>query len=741
MTTQNQAQAAATDSELQKLWQLGFQKTTRGIAIGDAEGLLVAVNPTFARMHGGAPDDFVGRPFRSYLSPGDAAKLPRLAEQLDREEFTYFDAEYVRLDGSTFPAATEGLLIRDEDGEPLYRIAWLTDLSARSREERRRREAERQFETAFSHAAAGMALCGIDGHWLRANQAFCELTGYEADALYDLTFSDITHPDDLEATLEADASLLTGEVSGYELEKRYLRKDGEPIWVSIAVGLLRGEDGEPVHYIVNAQDISLRKRMEEDLARGAHGAPVDRDLMCMVSGGSRIERLEGSWREVLGWGSEELCGRELIEYVHPEDRAATLAELSELQRESGSWRTFRNRMRTRNGNWSWLIWSAITQPDGRLACTVREANERVTIEQVLDLRGEMIANMGEGVCLVTTGNQRIVFANPSLERMLGYGSGELIGRRAVEVMMPEDLTPEEQAEREEAARCLQEQGHCAYEGRRVRRDGTTIWCRTTTTTFEHPRYGTVWVAVQQDVTEERRAREATAELERAKSEFLSSVSHELRTPLTSILGYAALLREDTEGVIDAGNHIDVIERNARRQLRLVEDLLSIARIQAGEFEVHRCPVDLAEVVRLGVEAMRPAAKEAGLRLESDCLGPARVLGDADRLDQVLANLLSNAIKFTPRGGRVAVQLRTTPEEAVLTVTDTGPGIQPQERARLFERLFRGDDVKRLQVSGAGLGLAIARSIVETHDGTIDARTDPECGGATFELTLPLLESD
>jgi len=363
----------------------------------------------------------------------------------------------------------------------------------------------------------------------------------------------------------------------------------------------------------------------------------------------------------------------------------------------------------------------------------------VGLAEMLDLRGEIISNMGEGVCLVTTGNERIVFANPSLERMLGYEPGELVGRRAVDVMLPEDLTPAEEAEREEARRCLQKQGNCVYEGRRVRRDGETIWCRTTTTTFEHPRYGSVWVAVQQDVTEERRVRRAAAELERAKSEFLSSISHELRTPLTSILGYAALLREDTEGMPEVADHIDVIERNARRQLRLVEDLLSIARIQAGEFEVHRCPVDLAEVVRLGVEGMRPAADEAGLRLESECEPPVRVCGDADRLDQVLANLLSNAIKFTPPGGRVTVRLSTTSGEAILTVTDTGPGIQPQERARLFDRLFRGDDVTRLQVSGAGLGLAIARSIIEAHDGTIEARADPECGGATFELTLPLLD--
>jgi PAS domain S-box-containing protein len=609
------------------------------------------------------------------------------------------------------------------------------ELQQPSSEERRRLEAERRFETAFTHAAAGMALASVDGRIVRVNSAFCELSGYAADDLYGLTFSDLTHPDDLEATQAADTRLLAGETSGYELEKRYVRKSGEPVWVSIAVGLLRDEDNEPLDYVVTAQDISLRKRMEADLTRSAPGAPVDRDLMCVISGDGRIVRLEGDWRDVLGWERAELVGRELGDYVHPDDREATVRELSGLARIESGWRTFRNRIRSRNGSWSWLSWSAIAQADGRVACSVREANERVAIEQVLDLRGEMIANMGEGVCLVTTDNQRIVFANPSLERMLGYRAGELIGRRAGEVMQPPDLTTEEEAEREVATRQLQETGQCTYEGRRVRRDGTTIWSRTTTTTFEHPRYGSVWVAVMQDATEERRAQEASDELERAKSEFLGSVSHELRTPLTSILGYAALLREDTEGVVDAGDHIEVIERNAGRQLRLVEDLLSIARIQAGEFEVHRRPLDLAELVRLGVEAMRPAAKKAGLRLELDCAGPARVLGDADRLDQVLANLLANAIKFTPAGGRVEVRLATTPEQATLTVSDDGPGIEPQERARLFDRLFRGEDVKRLQVSGAGLGLSIARSIVEAHDGTIEVRSEPG-GGATFEIALP-----
>jgi PAS domain S-box-containing protein len=729
---------AISEAELQRLWELSFRRTTRGISIIDPETLrLRAVNPAFARMHGGSPEDFAGLSLASVLSPASAGRIEEVADLIALAGFAAFEAEHVRRDGSVFPTATEVISTAAGGGEAVFYLAWITDLSERREEANRRRAAERQFEMAFARAAAGMALVGIDGRWLRANRSFCELVDLEPEALYAMTAADLTHPDDLDATLEADARLLAGEVDGYELEKRYLRRGGEPVWVRIAVGLLRGEDGEPLHYVVTTSDISLHKMMEEDLARTVSGAQVDRELMCAIGPERTIVRLDGRWREVLGWAPEELQGRAVGELIHPDDRNGALRALAALGGEGAEWQSFRCRVKARSGNWIWLDWSAVAPGDPEEAlCTVREVGDRLAVERVLDLRAEMIANMAEGACLVATGNQRIVFANPGLEGMLGYGAGELVGRRAREVMWPDDLTAAEIAQREAAAAELAATRTCTYEGRRTRRDGRDIWCRTTTTTFEHPRYGPVWVAVMHDVTEERRAREAAAELEQAKSEFLGSVSHELRTPLTSILGYAALLREDTAGIDGAAEHIEVIERNAGRQLRLVEDLLSIARIEAGEFTVKRLPLDLAEVVRHGVGAMRPAAEEAGLRLEMDCESPLKVLGDADRLDQVVANLLSNAIKFTPAGGRVEVALRGEGREARLTVTDSGPGFESLERERLFERLFRGDDVKRLQVEGAGLGLAIARSIVEAHGGRIEADAEPG-GGATFAVTLPI----
>jgi PAS domain S-box-containing protein len=724
-------------SELQTLWSLSFEKTTRGIAIIEpGTRNLVAVNPAYAAMHGGRTADFVGKPLDDSLTREGAASLPALADQLDETGFISLESDHIRLDGSTVRVAAEVMAAHDAAGNLLYRICWFTDLTGRDELERRQREAERQFETAFTKGAIGMAMVRLDGRWIRANPAFCDLIGYDEEELQEINFAEVTHPDDLEANFEGDERLLAGVASDYQLEKRYIRKDGEPVWVLLSVSLGRDEDEEPSHYIVHAHDISLRKRTEADLAHAAAASELSRDLICTIGAEYRLSRLDGRWQDVLGWSEEELGSRPLTDFVHPDDRAVTLSELARI-RAGGGPGSFRSRCQTNDGTWTWMLWSAPgTSADGEIFCSVRAVDERVAIEKAFELRGEVIASMAEGVCLVTTSDMKTVYANPSLERMFGYGPGEMNGRDAIALMRPPDLSDEEESERAAAEASLRERGSATYVGRRRRRDGSEIWCRTTSTTFDHPRYGLVWVAVQQDVTEEHRARQAAADLERAKSEFLGSISHELRTPLTSILGYAAMLRADAAPGVQR-DQIEVIERNATRQLRLVEDLLNIARIEAGEFEFRHQPFDLAELVVNEVEALRPDAEDAGLEITAASAGPVAVMGDADRLGQVIANLASNSIKFTPPGGQIAVAVAVAGGEALISIDDSGPGIDPGELPHLFERLYRGEDVKVRQISGAGLGLAITRSIVEAHSGRIEASAS-SLGGARFEVALPAL---
>jgi signal transduction histidine kinase/ActR/RegA family two-component response regulator len=224
---------------------------------------------------------------------------------------------------------------------------------------------------------------------------------------------------------------------------------------------------------------------------------------------------------------------------------------------------------------------------------------------------------------------------------------------------------------------------------------------------------------------------------RAKDDFLAMLSHELRTPLTAILGWAGLLRSGRLGVREREQAMDVIQRNARLQRQLIDELLDVSRIVAGKLELEMAPTDLRAVVTAAADSMRPAAEAKGVTLERvDCDAAAVVNGDSARLQQVFVNLLSNAVKFTPAGGRVDIAIDVRERRAVVTVTDTGRGIAPALLPHIFDR-FRQGSVAMTSRGGLGLGLAIVHHLVTLHGGAVRAESDGEGRGARFVVTIPL----
>lgn len=254
---------------------------------------------------------------------------------------------------------------------------------------------------------------------------------------------------------------------------------------------------------------------------------------------------------------------------------------------------------------------------------------------------------------------------------------------------------------------------------------------------------TILLAIE-DITERKWAANAmlTARAEaeaanRAKDEFIAMVSHELRTPLSAILGWARLLRSGQLDEANLTHGLEIVERNAKAQMQLIDDLLDISRIVAGSLSLDVSSVELASVVKAVVEDARLAAEDKDIRLEVVLdPDPCLISGDPDRLQQVVRNLLSNAIKFTPKGGRVQLRLKRANTHAEIIVSDTGIGIEPEFLPHVFERFRQADSVRK-SYSGLGLGLAIARYIVELHGGTIRAESAGKGQGATFTIRLPL----
>jgi PAS domain S-box-containing protein len=338
--------------------------------------------------------------------------------------------------------------------------------------------------------------------------------------------------------------------------------------------------------------------------------------------------------------------------------------------------------------------------------------------------------------------------NPAAERLFGWTESELLGRSY-------PLVPAEKQEefRGYLETVLRGQSFTDVETQRRTRDGSVVDVQLSVAPV-HDAAGRVRLifAILTDISGRKQAeqererllaREQTARAEaeaanRTKDKFLATLSHELRTPLNALLLWARVLREGAADPETFDRAIDSIDRNARLQAQLIEDLLDVSRIVSGKLHLDIRPVELSSVIQAVVDAMRDQAEQKGVRVEV-ALDPSvtPVSGDSARLQQVVWNLLSNAVKFTPSGGRIRVALTRLPGEAQISVSDTGKGIPEHLLPHIFEPFRQADSSTTRSHGGLGLGLAIVRQLVELHGGTITAESAGEERGATFVVTLPL----
>ncbi len=356
-------------------------------------------------------------------------------------------------------------------------------------------------------------------------------------------------------------------------------------------------------------------------------------------------------------------------------------------------------------------------------------------------------------------NGHFVSWNIGAERILGYQEAEIIGQPFEHIFTPEAI---ERGQPEQVLRTAVAEGFSKENRWHIRKDGTHFWAQCVMTPLRDEN-GNLrgFSKIMQDITERKLAEEernqlllreqaARAQAEaanRSKDDFLAIVSHELRTPMTAILGWAGMLQTgmlDEDRVSDA---IETIERNANSQMQLIEELLDISRIVQGNLSLNFSSINLVEVIADAIEVVQPSADNKNIQLECVLDTPVELIrGDSDRLQQVVWNLLCNAIKFTPNGGRVEVRLsvfsdseqQATDNYAQIQVSDTGKGISPDFLPYVFERFRQADSTSTRSNKGLGLGLAIARHLVELHGGTIQAESAGIGQGATFTVMLPLL---
>ncbi len=630
--------------------------------------------------------------FISAVHPDDRAAVIAQCERCARDGAD-FDMEFrvVWPDGTTHWIADKARAFLADDGRPLYLTGACADITSRKQAAETLRENEERLRAIFNQAAVGIAVASLDGRFLDMNRKFSEILGYTTEELDNLTFADITDPADLAETVAAVEQLLAGSIPEYALEKRYLRKNGSTVWSLTTVTLLKDAAGRPQRFIGVIEDITQRKRVEEALREETRVLELLNETGTTLASELDLQAVVQAVTDAATQLSGAAFGAFFYNTTDEHGGAFLLYTLSGIPREA--FEKFGNPRAT-------PLFGPIFRGEAPIRC------DDVTVDPRYGTTPPH-RGMPAGHPVV-----RSFLAVPVRSR-----SGDVIGGLFFGHPRPGVFT--ERAERLTVG--VAAQAGIAIDNARL---------------FE---------AAQRAAEErksllesERAARSAAERMSEMKDEFLATLSHELRTPLNAILGWSQVLRRGSKNEAEQQKGLETIERNARVQTQLIEDLLDMSRITSGKLRLDIQLLQPGPAIEAAVDTVKHAADAKGIRLET-FLDPAAgpISGDHGRLQQIIWNLLSNAIKFTPRDGKVQVVLERVNSHIEISVADTGIGIRPEFIPHMFERFRQGDASTTRKFGGLGLGLSIVKRLVELHGGTVWVKSPGEDRGTTVTVLLPL----
>jgi PAS domain S-box-containing protein len=749
-------------------------------------------NRAYERWFGVSPESLIGKHISELLGRLYPLNLPHIEAAL-RGEPQEFEREIPDPAGGPSRHSLANYIPDIVAGVVRGFFVLVTDISAIKRAQIELRESEERFRLTLDEAPIGMALVALDGRFLRVNRALCDIVGYSAEELTGLTFQAITHPDDLNAGLELTERLSRGEIPRYELEKRYIRKDGTLVDALLSASVLRGREGAPLHFIAQIEDITERKRLENELrmaeAVSSGILSISADAIVSIDEGHRISLFNEGAERIFGYAKAEALGAPLDILIPERYRATHHQHVARFG--AGETRAYRILESShavfglRRSGEEFPADATISNItiDGKKVLTValRDITEQKQVEReqrflaevgpklassldyeetlahIADLAAQHLADLvildvledSETTrrCEVASRDPSRAWLCESIMRLSIEGRRPHVTRSVLETARPFLLKrPSEEAI---AALAQSEEHHRLLRAAEIRSmlamplvaRGRLLGALTLISSSSSHAYGSSDMRMGDQFAQRAALSIDNARLylvaqraTRARDEVLAIVAHDLRNPLNSIIMQASLLRRrGPEPERRSRRPADTIERAATRMTRLIQDLLDVARMEAGRLSVEPSRVSARQLILDSCAVEKPLASSASLELRLEL--PAElpdIWADRDRLLQVLENLIGNAVKFTEPGGSITVAARFEGDEVLFSVADTGSGVPPDELPHLFHRFWQGSKGRKL---GAGLGLTIVKGLVEAHHGRIWVESTPG-QGTTFFFTVP-----
>ncbi len=736
-----------------------FRTVTEGSLTGIyliQDGKFQYANPAMAETFGYAAHDIIGKlSVRDLVHPDDRELVEEnLRRRLEGEvDSIHYEFRGVRRDGSTIYCEVLGRR-RGYRGEPAV-LGTIVDVTDRRRAQQELESYQQHLEelvrerTEALEAANERLRVEID-----AKERAQQQERYQAELVRNVSGAIISTDADFrivawnpgaesiygwaadEVTGKPLFSVLTESVHGKDLEQiqkelldtghwyfeeRERCKDGTVVEMGSSVSLLKDQAGSPIGVVVVSQDIGERRRAEREINR-IYDLSID--MVGMADFDGNFTRLNPAWEVTLGYSRQELMSRPYIDFVHPQDRAETLAEARKLTQGEVTI-AFENRYRAKDGSYRWLSWNTIPDISSRaLYFVARDITSQKETERQLRRLSRVYQDAMDPIILLDPSGG-IVELNPEAERMFGWQKAELIGKPC------KMLVPPERHERadELRKRCNEGESIHAVEALRRNKAGRVIPVLLTMSRLtDESRDPIGIVMISKDITE---LKQAETELEA----FAYSVSHDLRAPLRAIDGFSNILMEQHAPELsgDARHYLDLVRGNAQQMGALIDDLLTFSRL--GRAQMEKQTVEPPGIVRQVLQEL--AAAREGRKVEIDIGDLPNCRADPKLLKLVFANLLDNAFKYTrPREvARIEVGSQpggADPDRIVYFVRDNGVGFDMQYADKLFgvfQRLHRAEEFE-----GTGVGLANVQRIIRRHGGEVWAEAE-EHKGATFYFTL------
>lgn len=722
-----------------------------GFVQSDVAGRITFVNDRYCEITGYMREELLGKRWLELTHPDD---LPQNIEYIKRmkhnEKPASFEKRYLRKNGEIIWVNIGASQQRHADGQEFGGAAFVVDITARKFAETKNFIAKSELEATLAAIPDLIFELGLDGRYLNVHASRPELLAAPAEVLIGKTVRDSLPPDAAdEVMLALREAHETGRSYGRQIK---LHVPHGISWFELSIARKVVPEGQEPSFIVLSHDFTERKQTSELLRKSAeeiedlyNNAPCGYHSLDHNGIICKINDTELAW---LGYTRGEVVGRMLwTGMITPASQQAFRKDFPRFK-DQGFVRDFQIELIRRDGTvFDGLInASAIYDPSGEFLMsrsTLLDITGRRNTEDLLRFHSEILGNLSEGVFLVRPDNGVIVFTNPQFDRIMGYGPDELVGKHVSIINAPGEKDPETVAN--EINDALINKGMWGGEVHNIRKDGTHIWCQTSASVFDHPKFGKVGISVHQDITEQKNLESALqerrnemAELQKLQiaAQTAAAFAHELNQPLLAIASYSEaaliLLRANNPNLDKARIAIEGSERQAHRAgqaIRKMLEFLSLKEFPTDAFDLNKEIVATLELARLEYELQFDSV----LRLENAL---PMVQANRTHIQKVLLNLLHNCIEAMQESGvlppSIIVTICTLKEESLvqMTIRDNGPGFKKEDIQHLFVPFYT------TKARGIGMGLAISRALVEANGGQL--WVDPQEGpGATFLLTLPL----